>query len=122
MPKLIGLVGHCGPDSYMLRSAVKYAVKDSDVQMLNDDDAVTKAIESGAALLLVNRVLDGYFSAGQGVALIQELKSKHPDLPTMLVSNYPDAQAAAVKAGALQGFGKSEIGSAVMKQRLADAV
>ncbi len=29
----------------------------------------------------------------------------------MLVSNYPDAQAAAVANGALPGFGKREIGS-----------
>jgi two-component system, chemotaxis family, chemotaxis protein CheY len=121
MARIIGLVGHCGPDSYMLRSAVKYAVADSDVQMLNDDGALDRALEAGAALLLINRVLDGAFDHGQGVELVKKLKESHPGVRTMLVSNFADAQAAAVAAGALEGFGKSEIGSAKMKQRLADA-
>jgi hypothetical protein len=55
------------------------------------------------------------------VELVKKLKESHPGVRTMLVSNFADAQAAAVAAGALEGFGKSEIGSAKMKQRLADA-
>lgn len=119
--KIIGLVGHCGPDAYMLRSAVKYAIAGSDVQMLNDDDAVDRAIESGASLLLINRVLDGGFDHSEGVELVRKLKASHPGVKTMLISNYSDAQAAAVTAGALDGFGKSEVGSPKMKQRLAEA-
>jgi hypothetical protein len=40
----------------------------------------------------------------------------------MLVSNYPDAQAAAEKAGALPGFGKRDIGSPRVKELLRDAL
>ncbi len=119
--RIIGLVGHCGPDAYMLRSAVKYAVAGSDVQMLNDHEAVDRALKAGASLLLINRVLDGGFDDEQGVELVRKLSESHPGVKTMLVSNYTDAQSAAVAAGALEGFGKSEIGSAKMKQRLADA-
>jgi ActR/RegA family two-component response regulator len=122
MAKLIGLVGHCGPDAYMLRSAVKYAVPGADVKMLNDDESVLGAIEAGATLLLVNRVLDGGFEGSEGVELIRAFKASHPDVRTMLISNYADAQASAQAAGALEGFGKSEIGSARMKQLLAEAV
>lgn len=118
--RIIGLVGHCGPDAYMLRSAVKYAVAGSDVQMLNDHEAVDRALKAGASLLLINRVLDGGFDDEQGVELVRQLSESHPGVKTMLVSNYTDAQSAAVAAGALEGFGKSEIGSAKMKQRLAD--
>ncbi len=122
MAKLIGLVGHCGPDAYMLRSAVKYAVKDAEVRMLNDDEALRTAIESTDAVLLVNRQIDGDFPTYEGVELIRALKASHPNVRTMLVSNYADAQAAAVAAGALEGFGKSEIGSSKMKERLAAAI
>ncbi len=122
MAKLIGLVGHCGPDAYMLRSAVKYAVPGADVKMLNDDESVLGAIEAGATLLLVNRVLDGGFESGEGVELIRTFKASHPDVRTMLISNFADAQASAKAAGAMEGFGKSEIGSAKMKQLLAEAV
>jgi DNA-binding NarL/FixJ family response regulator len=90
--------------------------------MLNDDESVLGAIEAGATLLLVNRVLDGGFEGSEGVELIRAFKASHPDVRTMLISNYADAQASAQAAGALEGFGKSEIGSARMKQLLAEAV
>jgi len=45
-----------------------------------------------------------------GVDLIGELRPAHPGVAWMLVSNHADAQAAAVAAGALPGFGKSELG------------
>jgi hypothetical protein len=40
----------------------------------------------------------------------------------MLVSNYPDAQAAAVAAGALPGFGKRELGSARIPELIRSAL
>ena len=44
------------------------------------------------------------------------------DVKMMLVSNYPDAQAAAVEAGALPGFGKRDIGSPRVKELLRQAL
>ena len=40
----------------------------------------------------------------------------------MLVSNYEDAQASAVEAGALPGFGKSELRGERVKRLLAEAL
>jgi hypothetical protein len=40
----------------------------------------------------------------------------------MLVSNYADAQQAAVAAGALPGFGKREIGTPKVKELLRSAL
>ena len=39
-------------------------------------------------------------------------------LPVMLVSNYPDAQHEAEAAGAVPGFGKSQVSSAETLERL----
>jgi CheY-like chemotaxis protein len=119
MSRKIALVGHCGPDSYMLRSAVKYAVKDSEVLMITDDNALSAALSNGVGLLLVNRVLDGNFELHEGVELVRRLKSSYPDTPTMLISNYADSQKAAEEAGARPGFGKGEIGTDKMKTALA---
>ena len=122
MSKTIALVGHCGPDSYMLRSAVKYAVPGADVLMITDQDALNDLIEKGVDLLLVNRMLDGLFDAGVGVELIEALRTSHPQVRSMLISNYPESQAEAEAAGARPGFGKAEIGSPKMKQSLASAL
>jgi DNA-binding NarL/FixJ family response regulator len=122
MSTIIGLVGHCGPDSYMLRSAVKYAVRDADVRMLNSERDLTSAVEAGAAVLLVNRVLDGGFEDDGGIDLIKRAKASWPQVKCLLVSNYADAQAAAETAGALPGFGKSQVGTPHMKRAIETAL
>ena len=58
-------------------------------------------------LVLVNRILDR--DGSSGIDLIKHLRQIPNCPPLMLVSNLPDAQAKAVAAGALQGFGKSTI-------------
>lgn len=121
MPTKIALVGHCGPDSYMLRSAVKYAVKGSEVLMISDDTELAAALSNGVALLLVNRMLDGNFEVHEGVELIRRLHITYPQLPLVLISNYAESQRAAEAAGARAGFGKSEIGTAKMRDSLAGA-
>ena len=120
MSQKIALVGHCGPDSYMLRSAVKYAVKDSEVLMITDDNVLTAELaQQSLSLLLVNRVLDGSFEIDGGIELIRRLHITYPDLPIMLVSNFADSQREAEAVGARPGFGKSEIGTAKMREALA---
>src|SRR4051812_25129777 len=111
MPKKVVLVGHCGPDSSYLRMAVQKATNDVAVIMSDDDAELRKLISCGVDLLLVNRTLDYGFACEGGAELIRHLRADHPDLRAMLVSNYPEAQAEAVAAGALPGFGKREIGS-----------
>ena len=60
-------------------------------------------------LVLVNRVLDA--DGTSGLDLIRAIKAE-PDLaglPVMLVSNYEEAQVEAKAAGALPGFGKTDL-------------
>jgi DNA-binding NarL/FixJ family response regulator len=122
MAKKIVLVGHCGPDSSYLRMAVKNAFRDADVYMADDDRELEQAIERGADLLLLNRQLEYGFKDHLGVDVIRRLRAEHAELRMMLVSNYADAQAEAVEAGALQGFGKREIGSARVSELLRTAL
>jgi hypothetical protein len=67
-------------------------------------------------------VLDFGFEEHEGVAVIRKLRRDYPNLKMMLVSNYPEAQAAAVAEGALPGFGKRELGSSKAKEMLRQAL
>jgi CheY-like chemotaxis protein len=121
--KKVVLVGHCGPDNSYLRMAVASADKAISVTSADDSEHLQKILESGGAdLLLLNRELSWGFAESEGVELIRHLRTTHPQIKTMLVSNYPEAQAEALQAGAYAGFGKREIGSARVGQVIRDAL
>ena len=122
MPKKIALVGHCGPDSSFLRIAVSKAERDAMILSVDDDSDLKRALDEGVDLLLLNRQLDYGFDTHEGVALLRKIRAKYPGVKAMLVSNYPDAQAAAVAEGALPGFGKREIGSPRVNELLREAL
>lgn len=120
--KRVALIGHCGPDSSYLRLTVSRAMKDVQVVMVDDAAELDKLILSGVDLLLFNRVLDYGFDDSEGVAVIRKLRKTHPNLRMMLVSNYPEAQAEAVAAGALAGFGKREMSSPRVSELIREAL
>ena len=122
MPKKIALVGHCGPDSSFLRIAVSKAQREAMVLSVDDDSDLKRVLDDGVDLLLLNRQLDYGFDEDEGVALIRRLRAAYPHVKTMLVSNYPEAQAAAVAEGALPGFGKREIGTPRVNELLREAL
>jgi len=64
------------------------------------------SLNFGDALLLVNRILEGRFDCSSGIELIESMKNSAG--VKMLISNLPDAQAEAEKAGAVKGFGKAK--------------
>jgi hypothetical protein len=122
MPKMrtIILVGHCGPDVHLLKSAVSRAVPGARIIAANDAESLARA-ELADALLLVNRVLDGGFADDRGIELIRDIHQRPGAPKTMLISNYKDAQADAVAAGALPGFGKTQLHDLITTQRLREA-
>ena len=122
MAKKVALVGHCGPDSSYLRIAVSRAERDIQVVSVDDDSDLKRVLNDGVDLLLLNRQLDFGFDEDEGVALIRRLRAAYPNVRTMLVSNYPEAQAAAVAEGALPGFGKRDIGSPRVAEMLREAL
>lgn len=118
----VGLIGHCGPDASYLRLAVSKALPGSRLIAADDIERVTALVSEGVDLLLINRVLDFGFENENGLDLIASLRTKHPNLRMMLISNFPEAQDAAVKVGALPGFGKRQLGSPQVTEMLRAAV
>ncbi len=100
-------VGQCGFD----HSAIADFVHKKTGAIVEQADSAIQAVEILARqsydLVLINRILDG--DGSLGTDLIIQLKAKPNCPPLMLVSNYPDAQQAAIKAGALEGFGKNAL-------------
>lgn len=115
------LVGHCMPDQFMLKSAVKRAVDGAVIEVVNDHGSLAAHLHS-QAVLLVNRVLDGVFDTRCGIELIGRVVNGAESPVCLLISNYDDAQQQAIAAGARPGFGKSALYGAEMATRLRDAV
>ena len=134
------LVGHCGPDAWMLRSMVQRVLPEVRVQVVNTVRELDEHAQR-SKVWLVNRVLDGHFDADTGVELIERTIGsdrfgsvvtapadvEEPDaedaagaggIALMLISDYPDAQRAARDVGAFPGFGKSAVNSERAMQRL----
>lgn len=111
MGKKVVLVGHCGPDSAYLKMTVRGAGKEIEVLSADSQEDLDAVLEKTPDLLLLNRELGYGFADGMGVDMIGRLKKSHPEIKTMLVSNYPEAQAAATAAGGVPGFGKRELGT-----------
>ena len=116
MPDRILLVGHCGIDGPRLKEELSKAIPSAKVERINSDDELRRAVGEGASLLLVNREPVGF--EGEGLDIIKRVKSEHPDCKVMLVSDHEDAQQEAQAAGALKGFGKSELGSPSLAQHV----
>ncbi len=110
-PKRVALIGHCGPDSWMLKGAAGRALPGATIAMVNDQRTTLEAVTT-ADLLLVNRVLDGDFDSDSGLDLIKRLQAvPGRKAAVMLISNFPEAQREAVELGATKGFGKANAGS-----------
>jgi two-component system, chemotaxis family, chemotaxis protein CheY len=122
MGKKVALVGHCGPDSSYLRIAVSRVGKDVQVLSADDGRELDHVLAQGVDLLLFNRQLDFGFDDDEGVAVIRKLRPHYPKVKMMLVSNYPEAQAAAVAEGALPGFGKRELNSPKVAELIREAL
>jgi hypothetical protein len=79
-------------------------------------------LSEGVDLLLLNRQLDYGFEDHEGIAVIRKLRPHYPNVKMMLVSNFPEAQAAAVAEGALPGFGKRELNTPKVAELIREAL
>jgi CheY-like chemotaxis protein len=117
-PKVLN-VGHCGFDHGNIGRVLEeeFGVE---VDGASTADAALRAVRDGEFdLVLVNRVFDA--NGESGLDLIKRLQAHEETraTPVMLVSNYPEAQEAAVAAGARPGFGKSALSAPETRERLA---
>jgi len=112
MKKNVLSVGQCSPDHFsisrLLEGQFSASVSSADTQ----PQALEMALKSPFDLILINRILDA--DGSMGMDLLRELKGdpRTQSIPVMLVSNYHDAQQAAIEQGALPGFGKANLNTA----------
>lgn len=121
MDTRIALVGHCGFDGPRMQESLS-RLFDTQVERINDPDKLEQCCKGGKALLLVNRELVGDFPQEEGVELLREVQNKHPDVRWMLISDLSDAQELARKAGAVEGFGKADLGTPRVEQTIRKAI
>jgi DNA-binding NtrC family response regulator len=120
MSKRILLVGHCGIDGPRLEEELSHALPAAKVERVNSEGELRKAVGEGAELLLVNREPVGFDA--EGLDIIRQVKKLNPDCKVMLVSDHNDVQEQAARAGALPGFGKSEMGSPRLAEHVKQAL
>ena len=122
MGKKVVLVGHCGPDASYMRMVVGKSAAGVAVAMADDSAELKAALDGGVDLVLLNRELGWGFDQQLGVDVIRAYLKAYPNTKFMLVSNYPEAQTAAVAAGGLPGFGKRELGQPRVQELIRSAL
>jgi CheY-like chemotaxis protein len=118
VPKRVLDVGQCGPDHASL-SRFLTSHFDVDVDRAHHlDDTLSKLRDQSYDLVMINRKLD--IDHSEGMDILKTIKSdpKLKHTPVVLISNYADAQEAAIAAGAEPGFGKAELRSSKSKERV----
>jgi two-component system chemotaxis response regulator CheY len=111
-------VGQCAADHWSISRTLKSAFGAEAIGAGGAAEALGRLREGPFALVLVNRLLDP--DGSPGLEVVRQVKAD-PELsgvPVMLVSNYADAQAEAVAAGAAPGFGKADIGRPGLLEQL----
>jgi CheY-like chemotaxis protein len=111
-------VGQCFADHSGITRVLRGAFGAEVVGADSARQALEQLRQEAFALVLVNRVLDA--DGSSGLELIRAIKAEEQlrDVPVMLVSNYEEAQAQAVQAAALPGFGKAALGQPQMLARV----
>jgi CheY-like chemotaxis protein len=118
-PRILN-VGQCQIDGPWMKDVLEerlgVVVENAD----SASEAAEKARRHRYRLILVNRELA--HDSASGLDVVSELVARDPQTPVMMVSDYAEAQAAAVERGAIPGFGKRDFESAETLERLAEIV
>jgi CheY-like chemotaxis protein len=110
MSKRVLSIGNCGFDNSSLRNLV--GDFGAELTAAADwSDAAAMLRKGNYQLVIVNRKLDA--DGSDGLDIIREMKEspEFQAVPVMLLTNYPEYQAKAIAAGAVPGFGKSQLHS-----------
>lgn len=101
-------VGNCVPDHSAITRFLTTKFHCEVLQAHGAADALDALRSGDVDLVLVNRKLDADYS--DGIEVIRQIKAdpELADVPTMLITNYPEHQDAAEAIGAIRGFGKLE--------------
>ena len=120
MTKHVLMVGHCGMDSRALQQRLTSLFDVEVSQAATLEETLEKMRAEAFALVLINRLLDE--DRSEGVAVIERCQQDEDlsSMPLMLISNFSESHEKAVEAGAVQGFGKSDLYSEDAKKLLAE--
>ena len=118
MAKRVLDVGQCGFDHGQIRKLIESHFGAEVIQAHDAEGALAELRNGEYNLVLINRKLDGNGSDGFDVLKSIKADEALAEIPVMLVTNYPEHQAAAVAAGGTRGFGKAELDSAETLERL----
>ena len=113
-------IGQCSYDDSRIGHVVRKALGATLDRADDPEEARRMMSAKKYDLVLVNRVFDA--GTGMGVDFIAETTRSGNAPPIMLVSDYADAQAAAVANGAVMGFGKASIADPRVTELLRNAV
>ena len=114
-------VGHCHADTASIRHVLEREFGADVDSAESESDAIRQLRSAPYDLVAVNRIFE---FGGDGLQFVRTMQADEElrHVPVVLVSNYEWAQEEAVKLGALPGFGKSELGSRSMIERLRRAL
>lgn len=113
-------VGNCDPDHSAMRELLSRHFDVQVERVMFVKEALAALHEKAFDLVLVNREI--FADGSPGLTLVQKMTadSRLRTTPVMMVSNFPEAQDAAVAAGAVRGFGKAALHREETLQRLAE--
>lgn len=100
-------VGQCGFDGPQIEHLLHKRLGAKVESAATAEEAHQKLADHSYDLVLVNRIFAA--DGSSGVDLMEELVREASPTPVMLVSDRKDAQAAAMKKGAIRGFGKADL-------------
>lgn len=104
-------VGNCNPDHSMIRQMLTENFDVTIDRVMFVDEALEKLKANRYELVLFNRLV--FDDGSEGIELLRRAKAD-PSLsgiPMMMISNFPEAQAASQAAGGVPGFGKATVQS-----------
>ena len=116
--KTVLSIGQCRPDQAAITQFLK---ANFDVNVLTaalPAESLELAREQDVDLVLINRKLDADYSDGMDILATLKADQNLQAIPVMLVSNFAEWQEKAVEAGAVRGFGKAELNSPDVVERL----
>lgn len=111
-------VGQCFADHSSIARVLRTSFAAEVVAADTSRQALEQVRQEKFALILVNRIFDADGSSGLDLIRALHAEDEWRSVPIMLVSNHDDAQAQAVQAGAVLGFGKAALGQAHMLARV----
>ena len=112
-------VGNCDADHGAIRRMLEANFRAQVVRAHEPGDSLALLRSQPFDLVLVNRKLDRDDSDGLPIIEAIQADPKLRGIPCMLITNYAEHQQAAVRAGAVEGFGKRELASSQTRAKLA---